>query len=702
MTITYETLSNIIKQYLSPNDCEIIHKAYLYAQTAHENQRRKSGEPYIIHPLAVACILAHQKMPIDVIIAGLLHDVIEDTDISLEEIRMNFNEDVANIVDGVTKIKDLSQLDSANKYSENQKKLLVASAKDVRVIIVKLADRLHNMQTIQFMNENKQKEIAKETIEVYAPIAHRLGMYRIKWELEDLSFKILNRHAYDEIAEKINMKRSERDEYVIKMIEKLEQIFKENDLNVKIVGRTKHIYSIYRTMKYKNKTFDEIHDLFGFRILVNTVNECYRVLGVLHSNFKPIPLCFKDYIPTPKHNFYQSIHTTVLTQDGFKVEFQIRTFDMEDVAENGIAAHWKYKEGISNEEVKNLTDMRLANFKSIINNLTNKNSDYFMKSLKDDFFSETIITYTPKGDVIELPKGSCALDFAFYIHSKIGYSALNAKVNETTVSLFYPLKMGDVVNIITNELAEPQFSYIQKVKTHRAKEALKKYFNNLKRKEIILETTKNLVELGKEIECKKLIEKDEEFLLKLAINFNVYDVEEFIYDIGIGNIPINEIKKIILDKKNDIIYKHLNDIIIDQKIDSDYVLCRKCKPLYSDDIIATNISKNKYLVHRNNCRNIIGDKIEAHWNNINNEKEYNIKVYLEILDRPNILIDILNLLSKHNIDIKNIYLNSDYDDHASGSISFLIKDIEQFKLIQEKILTNKNILKFDREKDEDN
>jgi len=349
--MNYDQLYQVMETYLPQSEIEEVHKAYLFARNAHEDQFRKSGEPYIIHPLEVTGILAKLELPITVLIAGLLHDVVEDTDITLREIESIYGETVSEIVDGVTKLGKISGVNTRDYQAENQRKIILATARDVRVILVKLADRIHNMRTIKHMNDAKQKVIATETLEVYAPIAHRLGMYEIKWELEDLSLKVINREAYNQIKDQLNMKRDQREEIVEFFSNHLESLIKDQDINALIYGRSKSFYSIYKKMRDSHKSFDEIQDLFGFRVIVDTIPECYTVLGIVHENFKPIPNRFKDYMPTPKHNTYQSIHTTILTKRGIPIELQIRTKSMHEVAEYGIAAHWKYKEGINEKEV---------------------------------------------------------------------------------------------------------------------------------------------------------------------------------------------------------------------------------------------------------------------------------------------------------------------------------------------------------------
>ncbi len=669
MKMDFETLYNVISKYLNHQECEQIHKTYLFAQKAHENQIRKSGEAYIIHPLNVALILANQKMPTNVIMAGLLHDVVEDTNTTIEEIEALFGEDVASIVAGVTKLDHMPRLDTDQLKVENQRKVIIASAKDVRVIIVKLADRLHNMQTIKYMNENKQKQIAKETLEIYAPIAHRLGMYRIKWELEDLSFKILNRESYNEIVDKINMKRSMRDDFVKHVVDEIKQLLTQNNIDAIVYGRTKHIYSIYQSMKRKHKTFDEINDLFGFRIVVKTINDCYRVLGLIHNHYKPIPYSFKDYIPTPKHGVYQSIHTTVCygnIDNGCRIEFQIRTEDMDRVAENGVAAHWMYKEDFKNKDIENNVDLQIKNFRKIVEALNDQKSQNFVESLKNDFFGNSIIIYTPKGDVVELPNGSCVLDFAFYVHTNIGLHAVSGCVNGKDVSLFYTLQMGDVVQVITSDIAEPQPEYFVRVKTHRAQEALKKYFNNIEKEEIQLQGKKELTQLGHELNMVELIKNDQNFLYQLAIEFNEYDINNFLYDIGNGDIKYNDIRKKLTNKTID--NTPLNNIIIENHEQDNYILCRKCKPLPGDNIKSSLMYNNQFIVHRCECSALQKESLNAQWCLINTNTTYPVLLNVELENAPKTLGKILTKIGDMDINISRVVFRDLPSEISQGEI----------------------------------
>lgn len=705
-SVTYEDLNNAVREYLNPHECDAIHKAYLYAQTAHSGQMRKSGEPYIIHPLNVALILAEQKLPTNVIIAGLLHDVVEDTNITLDEISELFGDDIANIVEGVTKLDNMPTLSSEQLIAENQRKVIVASAKDVRVIIVKLADRLHNMQTISFMNENKQKRIAKETLDIYAPIAHRLGMYKIKWELEDLSFKIINKPAYNEIAEKIDMKRSERDAFVEKVTNEVKSLLEIEGLEAKVYGRTKHIYSIYQSMKKKHKAFEELNDLFGFRIVVKELNDCYRVLGLIHNNFKPIPLSFKDYIPTPKHNMYQSIHTTVYygnKDDGRRIEFQIRTKEMDQMAEYGVASHWMYKENLDDESPQNNVDLQLQNFRQVVDALSDSKSEKFVESLKNDFFGQSIIVYTPKGDVVELPEGSCALDFAFYIHTKVGLNALHAQVNGSYVSLYYQLHMGDVVNIITSDIAEPEVDSLTRVKTHRAKDSLRKYFNDVERADLQVQGMNILVQLGHELAIQELVDRDNnEFIQSLASKYGIFDVDQFLYELGIGEIKLSKLKQILLS--NDINDEIINNIIIEDVEYESYQLCRKCNPIPGDTICACEYGLNDhYIIHREGCHQILNNSHQAAWTSLAKNDEYRLTLRIILEDQPRALASVLDNIANLGFNVIKSLFKCDIDEtQAIGEITILVHNKDEVEEIKTVLRKNKNVMEVVRKLYEDN
>lgn len=450
----YQELRERLERYFSAEELNIVDKAYDYARQAHEGQVRISGEPYITHPLAVAKMLAQLELDLPTITAALLHDVVEDTPYTLVDIEKTFGAETAYIVNGVTKLSKLEFYTKEEQQVENLRKMFLAMAKDIRVILIKLADRLHNMRTLEHHPVWKQQEIARETMDIFAPLAHRLGIFAFKWELEDLSFRYLEKEKYYDLAEKIAMKRQEREVYIQKVIANLKDKLAEVSIKAEIHGRPKHFYSIYRKMQDKNLDLNEIFDLIAVRVIVESVKDCYGALGIIHTLWKPIPGRFKDYIAMPKPNMYQSLHTTVMGFDAEPFEIQIRTFEMHRTAEYGIAAHWKYKEGGSGRGVGKDFEKRLTWLRQILEWQTEvRDTKEFMETLKIDVFADVVFVFTPKGDVIELPAGSVPIDFAYRIHSDVGHRCIGAKVNGRIVTLDYVLKNGDIVDVLTSKQA---------------------------------------------------------------------------------------------------------------------------------------------------------------------------------------------------------------------------------------------------------
>ncbi|MCI5893467.1 MAG: bifunctional (p)ppGpp synthetase/guanosine-3',5'-bis(diphosphate) 3'-pyrophosphohydrolase, partial [Clostridiales bacterium] len=527
------TLIELIRKYNKNGDLSMVEKAYNFAVEKHAGQKRKSGEPFVNHPIQVASIIAEMEFDVDSICAALLHDVVEDTDCTREDIVREFGGTVALLVDGVTKLDKIPYSSKEEQQIETLRKMFFAMAEDIRVIVIKLADRLHNMRTMKYMREERQRAISRETLEVYAPLAHRLGMSKIKMELEDLSLRYIDPIGYYEIVDNIAQKREEREKYIAEIIDILEKKLSELHIKAHVAGRAKHFYSIYRKMFMQNKTIDELYDLFAVRVIVDNVSDCYAVLGLVHELFKPVPGRFKDYIAMPKPNMYQSLHSTLIGPNGTLFEIQIRTWEMHQIAENGIAAHWKYKEGKSGasdmdeklEWIKNLLEIQKDS----------TSTEDFMQTLKIDMFNDEVFVFTPKGDVVSLPSGSTPIDFAYRIHSAVGNRMTGAKVNGKIVPLSHELQNGDIVDVITSSVTRgPNTDWLKICKTSQARNKINQWFKKVNREENI---QKGKEHLEKEMTKNKLPDKylhDEKFINPLIKKYGFNSLDDLYAGIGFG------------------------------------------------------------------------------------------------------------------------------------------------------------------------
>ncbi|MDD3879787.1 MAG: bifunctional (p)ppGpp synthetase/guanosine-3',5'-bis(diphosphate) 3'-pyrophosphohydrolase, partial [Syntrophomonas sp.] len=529
-----EALIKRVSEYDPDNDFAMIAKAFRVAEQAHQGQKRISGEPYIIHPCEVALILADIEMDIPSICAALLHDVIEDTPVSYLDILKEFGEEIALLVDGVTKLTRIDFKSREDAQVENLRRMFIAMARDIRVIIIKLADRLHNMRTLSYHGEAKQKEIARETMEIFAPLAHRLGIFRFKWELEDLAFYYVEPEMYYEVAKRLKQKRRERENYVNDLVEQIKVGLHQIDIDADIKGRPKNIFSIYKKMIKQGKDVEEIYDKIAIRVLVEDVRDCYGVLGIIHTMWKPLPGRFKDYIATPKANMYQSLHTTLIGRGGEPFEVQIRTVEMHRTAEYGIAAHWRYKEGYNPRERK--FDEKLSWLRQILEwQQEIKDSSEFMESLKIDLFDDTVFVFSPKGAVFELTKGACPVDFAYRVHTEVGHQCTGARVNGRIVPLDLPLENGDIVEILTSKNSTgPSRDWLNFVKTSSAKSRIRQWFNREKRQENIIRGQDLLEkELKKQhLNPKELLKEDKLLEVVKRLSFNA--AEDLLAAVGDG------------------------------------------------------------------------------------------------------------------------------------------------------------------------
>jgi GTP pyrophosphokinase len=700
-----------ISQYTPQADLNLVKKAYRYSIKAHQSQNRYSGQPYIFHLLEVAKILADLELDMITITAGILHDVIEDTDTQLSTIKEEFGEEIAMLVNGVTKLSRISFKTQEEQQAENFRKMFLAMAEDVRVILIKLADRLNNMRTLQYIQPFRRLKIARETLDIYVPIANRLGISKIQWELEDLSLLYLEPIQYKAVVNRISKNRLEREKYVESIKEIIKKELQKVKIEAEIHGRPKNIYSIYKKMKEREKDFFQIYDLIAIRIICNSVKDCYAILGLLHSIWKPMPGRFKDYIAMPKSNMYQSLHTTVVTFQGEPLEIQIRTWEMHKTAEYGIAAHWKYKEKIDLKKDKKLEE-RLSWLRQILEWQKDlKDPKEFMESLKIGLFQDEVFTFTPKGDVKILPSGSTPIDFAYIIHTDVGHSCVGAKVNKKIVPLDYKLKSGDIVEILTSKLnRNPSRDWLKLVKTSGAKNKIRLWFKKEMREENI---QKGRDILEKEIE-KYRIETSSELTKKLknaSIELGFLELETMFENIGYGKLtPLQVLSKIIPQEK---IPQVLPTVKVKKQIDqgirvqgiNDVMIkfARCCNPVPGDEIIGYITRGRGVSVHKIDCSNI--DFISAEKDRLvkvewikTEELFYPVKIKIIADDRSNLVADIMLVFSNLKISVSAIHAVTNKNNIANIDIALSINNLDQLKEIIKKIKKVKSVLTVKRAK----
>ncbi|GKZ03968.1 GTP pyrophosphokinase [Paraclostridium bifermentans] len=695
-------------------------KPITMVKKAHEGQLRKSGEPYFIHPIAVANILCDMELDMQTIAAGLLHDVVEDTEFTYEDIKNDFGEEIADLVDGVTKLGQIKYKSKEETQAENLRKMFLAMSKDIRVILIKLADRLHNMRTLKFMPPEKAKAKATETLEIYGGIASRLGIYKVKWELEDIALRYIDSDGYYDLVEKVAKKRSQREAYIERIVHILKEKFDEVNINCDIYGRPKHFYSIYRKMKNKHKDFEEIYDLMAVRIIVNSVKDCYAVLGMVHTLWKPIPGRFKDYIAMPKPNMYQSLHTIVVGPDGEPLEIQIRTNEMHNIAEYGIAAHWKYKEGKTAVKESKLEE-KLQWLRQMMEwEKDLKDPQEFMDALKDDVFNSQVYVFTPKGDVIELPAGSTPIDFAYRVHTNVGNKCVGAKINGRIVTLDYKLQNGNIVEILTSANSSgPSRDWINIVQTPNAKSKIRQWFKKERREENI---ERGSLILEKEFKKYSIPTKDpiiEKYMLQMARKFNQPTVGDLVATIGYGGIMPSQIvpkvkelyEKDYVKKSSEI--KVVDDInkhsigeqeytkkrkksspqgIIVKGVDNILVRFAKCcNPIPGDEIIGYITKGRGVAVHRKDCPNSNLDNdyfknrlVEVSWENSNNAK-FEAEIQIQAEDRRGIINDITHIVAIEKVSLNGINARKGKLNIVSVNLLVEVDSIETLTLLMKKV-----------------
>ncbi len=717
--ITLEKLLERIRDYHKLDDLSLVEKAYRFAEEKHEGQKRKSGEPYFTHPVQVAYSLADLGLDTQSICAALLHDVVEDTETTYEDITREFGETITLLVDGVTKLDKIPYTSKEEQQIENLRKMFFAMAKDVRVIVIKLADRLHNMRTLKFQSEEKQREIARETLEVYAPLAHRLGMSKIKWELEDLALRYIDPIAYYEIVDKISQKREERERYIADIMDLLRDKLERLGIEARVEGRAKHFYSIYRKMFIQNKGIDELYDLFAVRVIVNTIADCYSVLGMVHEMFKPMPGRVKDYIAMPKPNMYQSLHSTLIGPNGTPFEIQIRTKEMHHTAENGIAAHWKYKEGKSGTSDMDSKLEWIKQLLEIQKDMTN--AEDFMQTLKIDMFSDEVFVFTPKGDVISLPVGATPIDFAYAIHSAVGNRMTGARVNGKIVTLDHALKNGDIVDVITAGGSKgPNLDWLKICKTSQARNKINQWFKKVNREENLQKGQETLEKMMKQQTIPATFLEDKLFVESLLRKYGFNNIEDLYAAIGYGSSAANrfvtrfltECKKRMVDEEMLPVEEILPMVVktTDKPNDSGVIVegiqncltrfSHCCNPVPGDKIVGYVTRGRGVAIHRADCINILHAQqnagemnrfIPVRWAG---ETDHTFQTMLMVTagDRPNLLLDLLAAISEMKTKLANVNARSGKNQLAMIELTIEISDTAQLEQTIKKLQAVESVL----------
>ncbi len=722
-----EELFSQMATYMTPEQVAFVRKAYELAAEAHKDQTRKSGEPYIIHPIGVVAILVGLQMDDKTQAAAFLHDVVEDTDYKLDFIQNRFGTEVANLVDGVTKLGKIEYVSKEDRQIENYRKMFLAMARDIRVVLIKLADRLHNMRTMKYMPQHKQQSISRETMEIYAPLAHRLGIYAIKWELEDLSFRYMEPEIYYDLVEQVKTKRREREAMINEAMDTLKKALEEAGIKCEIQGRPKNFYSIHKKMQRDHKQLSEIYDLLAIRVLVDSVKDCYGALGIVHSMWKPIPGRIKDYVAVPKSNMYQSLHTTVMSGGGQPLEIQIRTFEMHRISEYGIAAHWRYKESGGSKPAAGgdkSFDAKLSWLRQLLewHNDMNDSRD-FVNTVKMDIFADEVFVFTPRGDVIDLPVRSVPIDFAYRIHTDVGNRCVGAKVNGRIVPLDYQLKNGDIVEVITSKQSSgPSRDWVNICGSSDTRNKIKNWFKKERREENIVKgremLEREVKRLGYDTKVMMTPEK-----LKLVANKIRIDTDEILLaTLGYGGVTLNTIMTKLVDlyKKEQKLdtTKDLAQVLAELKPRKSKAashgilvkgedgimvkLARCCNPIPGDPVIGYITRGSGISVHRADCPNVLTNNaeeqsrmIEVSWDvGINDMYKVNIKIVSQ--DRPGMMSDIMNVTSEAKINIFSLSCHTDKNKVATTHMGIDITSLDQLEYIMTKIRRMKGVFSAER------
>lgn len=721
--LTHEDVKHMVEGYMNQEHVDLVERAYHFAEVAHHDQKRQSGEPYIIHPIQVAGILAELHMDPETVCAGYMHDIVEDTGATLDDIRELFGPTIAMIVDGDTKISKIHYKSNKEQMAETHRKLLLAMSKDIRVMIVKLADRLHNMRTLQHLRPDKQRRIANETLEIYAPISDRLGISTIKWELEDLSLRYLNPQQYYRIAHLMHSRRDQRVSYINEAVDKVKDAISDLKLgpNVEIYGRPKHIYSIYRKMVTQHKQFSEIYDLLAVRVVVDTIRDCYAVLGAIHTTWTPMPGRFKDYIAMPKANGYQSLHTTVIGPKGHPLEIQIRTHKMHEVAEYGVAAHWAYKEGKTNGVEINRDSQKLNVVKEILEmRAETHDTDEFMQGVQSDVFTDKVYAFTPKGDVIEMPKGAGPLDMAYQIHTEVGNHATGAKVNGHIVPLDYDIKNGDIVDILTSpSSAGPSRDWLNLVSTRRARNKIRQFFRSHDREKNIAEGRTQIEHLLREdgLDPNQFMTDDQ--VEEVAKQMHFQSGDDLFAAVGFGDVPQigvrnrftakirkqqrddrqrQEEKALMEDhqtlENNTNNKNHISngnsDVIVEGVDNLLTRLSHCCSPVPGDPIVGYITKGRGVSVHRVDCPNVkqaekSGQRlVKVYWNNPEGDKtNYNADIEVQGYNRNGLLNDVLHSINNNTRFLNSVNGKLDHNRLAIISVSVGVRNAEHLQIIMD-------------------